>query len=170
MIVLLGYMGSGKTYISHYMSKKYNLTHCDLDQYIEEKENKTIPQIFKDRSEIYFRKIEHEYLSQLLKNENVDLLSLGGGTPCYADNMQLLKMHHVKSIYLKVDVIELTDRLFSDKSERPLLQQIKDKIQLKDFIRKHLFEREHYYRQAKYVINVTNLSPDDISQKILELS
>lgn len=169
MIVLLGYMGSGKSSIADYLKKNYNITYCDLDKYIEKQEQKSISDIFQQKGEIYFRKMENLYLNEILSQKTTDVLALGGGTPCYANNMDLLKAKSSTSIYLKVDLEELTKRLFQDKSERPLIRDLNDKAQLKDFIRKHLFEREYYYRQAKHIINVTALSLKDTAEKILKL-
>jgi shikimate kinase len=170
MIVLLGYMGSGKTSVSQFLYKKYHLIHCDLDQYIEKHEKKSISEIFEDKGEIYFRKIENKYLKRILSENNCEILSLGGGTPCYANNMELLKSHQSKSIYLKVDLEELTKRLFENKSKRPLVKDIQNSDQMKDFIRKHLFEREFYYRQAKHMINTTNLTIKEIAEKVLSIN
>lgn len=169
MIVLLGYMGSGKSSLADYLNKNNNLTYCDLDHYIEKKEHKSIPEIFKQKGEIYFRKIENLYLSEILVQNRQDVLALGGGTPCYANNMELINTRNSTSIYLKVDLDELTTRLYQQKSERPLIEPITAESQLKDFIRKHLFEREYYYRQAKHIINVTHLSIEDVASTILHL-
>jgi shikimate kinase len=169
MIVLLGYMGSGKSSISKYLKSEYSLKHCDLDDYIEMKENRSIADIFKEKGEIYFRTIENLYLKEIISQKNIDLLALGGGTPCYANNMEVINSHKTESFYLKVDLDELTNRLFKDKLDRPLIKNIQDKTQLKDFIRKHLFEREYYYRQAKHVFSITNMNTKEAAEKIFKL-
>jgi shikimate kinase len=89
-IILLGYMGSGKTTIGSSLSKKLYQNFTDLDDYIEKKENKTISEIFTEKGEIYFRKIEHVYLKQFIMDNDSYILSLGGGTPCYANNMDFI--------------------------------------------------------------------------------
>jgi len=83
-IILLGYMGSGKSTVGHHLAKKLYLTFTDLDNHIEKKENKTISEIFNEKGEIYFRKKEHEYLKQFINENDSYVLSLGGGTPCYS--------------------------------------------------------------------------------------
>lgn len=169
MIVLIGYMGSGKSSVSKYLSKKYNLSHCDLDDYIENQEGFSISEIFTNKGEIYFRKKENEYLKKILSNDEYDLISLGGGTPCYANNMELIKHFKAKSFYLKVKLEELTKRLFLQKSERPLISGIQDREQLKDFIRKHIFEREYYYRQADFTLDITSLNIEEVAKQILNI-
>lgn len=160
-------MGSGKSSVGQVLSLNNNLTYCDLDDYIENKENLAIPEIFHLKGEIYFRKIEHQYLKEVLSKNECDILSLGGGTPCYAGNMELINDHNVESYYLKVNLDILTKRLFEQRQGRPLIASIKTKIDLKDFIRKHLFEREYYYRQAKQTLNVSDLSIEEISNRIM---
>ena len=76
-IILLGYMGSGKSTIGHHLAKKLYLTFTDLDNHIEKKENKTISEIFNEKGEIYFRKKEHEYLKQFINENDSYVLSLG---------------------------------------------------------------------------------------------
>jgi shikimate kinase len=168
MIILLGYMGSGKTSVGQYLNQKYNLSYCDLDNYIIEKEKLSISEIFKLKGEIYFRKKEHQYLKEVLNANKYDILALGGGTPCYAGNLDLLNSQNIESYYLKVNLETLTDRLFNQQNKRPLIKDIATKIDLKDFIRKHLFEREYYYRQAKHILDVSSLSVKEISMIILK--
>src|SRR5690606_31864596 len=99
-IVLVGYMGSGKTTIGKKLSKIINYEFIDLDAFIEEKENLTINEIFKTKGEIYFRKIEHLYFIDIINQSSNFILSLGGGTPCYANNHLKLKRSDITSIYL----------------------------------------------------------------------
>ena len=87
-IVLLGYMASGKSTIGKQLSKKLSVQFLDLDDYISEKEQMSISEIFDKKGEVYFRLIEHKYLKAVLEKEEDFILSLGGGTPCYANNMK----------------------------------------------------------------------------------
>lgn len=170
MIILLGYMGCGKSSIGEFLNNKYSLNYCDLDSYIENHEDQTIADIFKTNGEIYFRKIEHQYLNDILDKNKVDVLALGGGTPCYANNMELIRKYKAKSIYLKLSLEILTERLFLQKSKRPLIKDITSRKQMKDFIRKHLFEREFYYRQADEVVDVSGLTIERIAKKLLKIA
>lgn len=170
MKILLGYMGCGKSSVAEYLHQKYKLTHCDLDNYIEGRENTSIPNIFKQKGEIYFRNIEHQYLKEILDANKFDVLALGGGTPCYAGNMNLINtLPNTMSFYLKVNLEILTHRLFDQRHQRPLIANVDNSLQLKDFIRKHLFEREFYYRQAQNILETSDMSTQEIGEKILKL-
>lgn len=166
-IILLGYMGCGKSSIAKALAGKLKMNSIDLDDYIENQENKTITQIFTDHGEIYFRKRENHYLKQLLETHTNHIISLGGGTPCFAGNMELLKDNdQSKSIYLKTSLDELVDRLFIEKEKRPLIAHITSKENLKDFIRKHLFERSFYYNQAASIVSTDKKTVNEIAQEI----
>lgn len=169
MKVLLGYMGCGKSSVGEHLYKHNNLKYCDLDQYIEQKEELSIADIFKNKGEIYFRNVEHKCLKEILDLQKHEIISLGGGTPCYANNMQLINsIHNATSIYLKVNLETLTSRLFHQRQQRPLISDINHKNELKDFIRKHLFERDFYYRQAQNLIDTSGMTIEEISVKVLE--
>ncbi|QMU65002.1 MAG: shikimate kinase [Flavobacteriaceae bacterium] len=155
-LVLLGYMGSGKTVIGKILSDKLFLPFIDLDRYIVEKEHASIAEIFKTKGEVYFRKIEHQYLKKLLSSNENFVLSLGGGTPCYAGNMNLItNTPAITSIYLNANISTLTNRLREEKEKRPLIDKLQDR-DLTEFIAKHLFERNHFYEQATYKTDVSN--------------
>ena len=162
-IFLIGYMGSGKSSIGKILAKTLNYNFIDFDEYIEEKENKSISQIFKDKGEIYFRKAEHTYLKHL--NVSNTVISLGGGTPCYGNNMNIiLSFKNSKCIYLKTSITNLTHRLFLEKNKRPLIAHINTKDELNEFIGKHLFERSIYYNQS----NSTIITDDKSIQELVE--
>ena len=166
-IILVGYMGSGKTEIGKNLARKLNLPFYDLDILIENEEQKSVEKIFASKGEIYFRKIEHGILiKQIQKNESY-VLSLGGGTPCYANNHLLLQDSNVDSIYLKASVNTLTERLKIGKRKRPLVANLDD-TELPEFIAKHLFDRSFYYNQSKKVVTVDEKSPYDIVEEILK--
>ena len=112
-IIVLGYMASGKSTIGKEVSKKLDMNFIDLDVYISEQEKKSISEIFKIKGEIYFRKIENLYLKELLNNEGDFVLSLGGGTPCYANNMELIQSSKAKSIYIQASIPTLVTRLIT---------------------------------------------------------
>ncbi|WP_299437444.1 shikimate kinase [uncultured Aquimarina sp.] len=162
-IILLGYMGSGKSSIGRDLAFKLKMNCLDLDDYIETQEKKSINQIFQDKGEIYFRKKENLYLKEVLETKNNSIISLGGGTPCFAGNLELIKNNKsAKSVYLKTSLQELVNRLFLEKEKRPLIAHITSKDDLKDFIRKHLFERSFYYNQAEFVISTDDKTVEEI--------
>jgi shikimate kinase len=164
-IILLGYMGCGKSTIAKLFAENVTLPYLDLDEIIEKRENATVKKIFSEKSEIYFRKLEHHIFSDLIKNQDSFVLSLGGGTPCYANNHELLKGENVFSIYLKGSVATLNDRLINANTERPLIAH-KSPEEMKEFIAKNLFDRSFYYNQARFKINIDDKSIEVILAEI----
>lgn len=168
-IVLLGYMASGKSTVGRVLAEKMQIPFIDLDEYIEEKEGKTVSEIFENNGEIYFRKQEHVYLKELLEKQNKFILSLGGGTPCYAGNMDvLLSVNDVKSVYLKINITTIVDRLTNEKSKRPLVARL-NKDELSEFVAKHLFERSYFYNKATYKLIVDNKSIHETVEELEKL-
>jgi len=166
-IVLVGYMASGKSAVGMVLSKKIGIQFIDLDSYIEAKEQLTITEIFDSKGEIYFRIKEGEYLQELLNLKEDVIISLGGGTPCYGDNMKLIETKS-NSFYLKASINTIYERLKNDSTERPLVSSI-GKENLKEYIAKHLFERTVFYQRAKHTITVNEKSVLEIIEEIKEL-
>jgi len=167
-IILLGYMGCGKSTIANRLSKITTIPCLDLDKCIEERTNLSIKEIFEQQGEIYFRKLEREVLIDLLNAPGDLILGLGGGTPCYANNHELLKGDNIMSIYLKASVETLFERLVSNKTKRPIIANKTDD-ELKEFIAKHLFDRSFYYNQAQYKVSIDGKSKDETTQDILDI-
>ncbi|MFV8370125.1 shikimate kinase [Flavobacterium sp. LB2R40] len=167
-IVLLGYMGCGKSTIANKLSQNIGIPFVDLDKKIEEKVGLSVNTIFETHGEIYFRKLEHEVFIELLNSPDNLIIGLGGGTPCYANNHELLKASHVISIYLKASIDTLFSRLAFNKSKRPLIAD-KSEEEMKEFIAKHLFDRSFYYNQAQYKITVDDKTVDQTIQDISAL-
>jgi shikimate kinase len=167
-IILLGYMGCGKSTIANNLSEKTMIPFLDLDQYIEEKSNLTIKELFEKYGEIYFRKLEHEAFVTLLNKKESLILGLGGGTPCYANNHELLQRPDVISIYLKASIPTLFERLSKNKSKRPLIANLND-AELQEFIAKHLFDRSYYYNQAQHKVSVDDKTVAETVESIVAL-
>jgi len=165
-IFLIGYMGSGKTVVGKLLSKSINYNFYDLDKFIELNEKKSISEIFRLKNEIYFREIESKYLNELISVKEKKIISTGGGTPCYSNNIDLINNNSV-SIYLKASVDTLVKRLNDAKINRPLISHLKDKSELKDFISKHLFERNYFYEKAKIKIKTDDLKLSEIINLII---
>ncbi|WP_457618328.1 shikimate kinase [Lutibacter sp.] len=166
-IVLLGYMASGKSAVGSILANKLKIQFIDLDDYITEKEQLSIATIFEKKGEIYFRKIEGEYLLELLNLKNDCVISVGGGTPCYGTNMKLIETNSI-SFYLKASIQTIFERLQSNKSQRPLVASI-DKENLKEYIAKHLFERVVFYERAKHIVLVDKKNIFEIVNEIKQL-
>ena len=160
-IVLLGYMASGKSTIGREISKKLYMNFIDLDAYISEQEKMSISEIFKLKGEIYFRRIENTYLKEILNSKEDFVLSLGGGTPCYANNMELIINSEAKSVYIKASINTLVTRLIGEKSKRPLVANLENE-QITEFVAKHLFERRFFYEQATITLSTDNKSIEEI--------
>ncbi|RAJ12932.1 shikimate kinase [Olleya aquimaris] len=168
-LVLVGYMASGKSTIGKKLAKIMGYEFIDLDNYIETREHLSIPEIFKTKGEIHFRKLEQVYLKELTTTINKSIISLGGGTPCFYDTITWLNaIENVTTIYLKTNIDVLVNRLYKDTS-RPLISHIKSKIELKDFIAKHLFERSFFYNQANIVIDSADSEEETINNIIFKL-
>jgi shikimate kinase len=168
MIVLLGYMGSGKTAVSQFIAAKLGKKAVDLDDVITQQENRSIADIFENKGAIYFRKREREALESVLQDEQIDILSLGGGTPCYYNNMELITQNRsLKSYYLQASVPELTKRLFPELIKRPILHGLSTQEQLAEFVGKHLFERAVFYTNAHNTIRTDGKTPEFIAQEII---
>ena len=167
-IILLGYMGCGKSTIAQKLSGMISTSYIDLDDYIEKKTKMTIKEIFESKGEIYFRKIEHSYFIELLNSPEEIIIGLGGGTPCYANNHELLIGNNVVSIYLKASIDTLFNRLVANKSKRPLIADKSDE-EMKEFIAKHLFDRSFYYNHAQNKVNVDGKSIEETVNDILNL-
>lgn len=150
-IILLGYMGAGKTTIGRALAKDLALPFYDLDWYIESRMRRTVKQIFDERGEEGFRKVEQAMLHEAAEFEDV-VISCGGGTPCFFDNMDYMNLQG-ETIYLKASPEVLYGHLKMGKTVRPLLlNKTPEEVQV--FIREQLEKREPFYSKAKHVINV----------------
>jgi len=159
-------MGSGKTHWGKHLADQLRIPFFDLDTVVMEKEKRSIHQIFIESGEEYFRVKEKEMLEHLV-NEHISLvLSCGGGTPCYFNNIDFL-LKYGTVIWLNTHVDILLQRLLKEKKERPLLKNIDD-ADLKNYIIRKLNERRMYYEQADVIIDNENcISTSELIQTIL---
>ena len=162
-ISLIGYMGSGKSTIGSRLALPSGLEYYDLDAMIEQRTGYTITETIFNKGELYFRKLEREVLHEILTKDHF-VLSTGGGTPCYYDNIEVINKHSL-SIYLQYGVAKLYERLKTNKSHRPLLAHLEGDA-LREYIGKHLFERAAYYERAIVTINGNRLDEDQIVEEI----
>ena len=167
-ILLLGYMGAGKTIIGRKLSEKFRFNYYDLDDVIEKEVGMSVKELFLQKGEIYFRKIEHQIFTSLISNSGDLVLSLGGGTPCYSDNHLLLNKSGVFSVYLKASIETLFNRLKDEQQQRPLIAALNE-LELKEFIAKNSFERSYFYNQATHKIIVDDKNIDSIVDEIADL-
>ena len=165
-IFLIGYMGSGKTTIGKLLAKKLGYSFIDMDHHIEEKQFKTISQIFAEKGEEEFRRLEQNCLHEVADFENI-VISTGGGAPCFFDNMDYMNSHGL-TIYLKLTVEELAERLeLVGISKRPLLAG-KSSDELRQFITEGLQKRESFYEKAAYSLSGSIEDTVENSLKLLK--
>jgi shikimate kinase len=167
-IVLLGYMASGKSSVGKLLSKKLSMKFLDLDDYIINKEGMSIAEIFEKKGEVYFRVIENKYLKEVLNTKDQFILALGGGTPCYANNMEEINKGNTVSIYLQGKTKTMIDRLIKKKSKRPLIASLADD-KIPEFVAKHLFERRLYYELAKITVEIDAKSKKEVAKELKKL-
>ena len=143
--------GSGKSTTGKKLAKKLALNFIDLDIFIEEKYNKKVEDIFEENGEDFFRIIERDCLDEILNLKNNFLLALGGGTPCFFNNMTKIKQNGF-CIYLQFKSTELANRIVSNKNKRPLFKNLNE-IEVLDKVKVLLRAREIFYSEAQLVIN-----------------
>ena len=153
-IILIGYMGAGKTTVGKSLAKELGVPFYDLDWYIDSRMRKTVAQIFAEKGEEGFRKIEYNMLHEIAEFEDV-IVSCGGGTPCFFDNIDYMNQQG-PVIYLKAEPEVLYKHLVMSKNDRPLLRG-KSPEQLITFIREQLEKREPFYSKARYTLDVSLL-------------
>lgn len=164
-IYLIGFMGSGKSTIGRLLAKKLNYTFVDMDLDIESEQGSTISDLF-EIGEKYFRGLEAEKIRTLsLRHRTV--ISTGGGTPCYYDNMDVINFSGI-SVYLDCDVDSLYDRLSGSK-HRPLLTNL-SRAELRSFIASKLAERNEYYQRADVMVDGTKSASEVLDQIINVIS
>ena len=169
-IILLGYMGSGKTSVGRLLNMTLNLPFYDLDNYLEQKFNTPVNSIFNLKGELYFRDEERKALEELLESDEQMIISLGGGTPCYHDTMRYLNsITHVKTFYLQADVNTISKRLELEKKSRPLVSHLNDFDDIQEFVGKHLFERNQFYMKADFKIMTKKKSIKNIAAELKNL-
>lgn len=162
-IYLVGYMFSGKTTVGRKLAKRLGYAFKDTDQEMEERYRLSIPDFFNKYDELLFREFEHNILIELSRLDNV-VISTGGGTPCYHDNMNLIKETGI-SVYLKMDVKSIHDRYQNSKKARPLLNKIPEN-EILSFFQNHLEKREPFYQKADITVKGENADIDLIYRSI----
>jgi shikimate kinase len=159
-------MGSGKTHWGKQIASQMKLPFFDLDEVITNHEKRSVQEIFAESGEEYFRLREKEFLHKLIDENNSMVLSTGGGTPCFFNNIELMKKTGTV-VWLNTHVEILLDRLLKEKATRPLLKNIDDK-DLKNYIVRKLNERRMYFDQADVIMdNENNISLNEFIQTVL---
>ncbi len=159
-IFFIGFMGSGKTHWGRLLSKKLGLTFYDLDTVIVEQEKKSVADIFAEKGEEYFRVREKEALERIAEEKDGFILSCGGGTPCFFNNIEYMTKIG-KVIWLNTSIDVLTERLLRERKSRPLIREV-DESDLGRYIIRKLSERRMYYQQADVTVNEESITLDEL--------
>ncbi len=165
-IFLLGFMGSGKSHWGRLWATAHNFNFIDLDEELEKHEQKTVAEIFETRGEDYFRQKETILLRSLTAQSN-SIVSCGGGTPCFFDNMAWMNKNGL-TIFLEASTQFILKNIKNEKDKRPLIKD-KDDAEIIFFIDQKLKERQPYYSKAKIIFPAEDLNIDSI-KKIINLS
>ena len=161
-IILIGFMGSGKSTYGRLIANKLGYSFVDTDNYIEKKEGRSISDIFTDDGEEYFRSLETEVLRELMQAKEPQVLSLGGGTPLRECNRELMKDGY--TIFLNITADDAYERL-KDDSERPLLQVADPKAKIAELL---FFRNPIYEAVADYVLVEENKTMEDVFYELSE--
>lgn len=164
-IILTGYMCAGKTTIGRVLAKQLGRSFYDLDWYIEERFHKRVPRIFEEDGEAHFRDLERRMLREVAEFNDI-VLSCGGGTPCFYDNMEYMNTV-ADTYYLKASAETLLAHIRLSKGERPLLKG-KSEEELRAYISEQLALREPFYEKAHHIIDINVLDNFDKIQTIVD--
>ncbi len=148
---LIGMPASGKSTIGKYLSREIGVKFIDLDKTIVEEEGTSIPEIFKNKGEAYFRELERKMLLKQISSNKDYILATGGGAPCFFNNMELMNNAGI-TIFLSVSLDSLYKKLLKKGThKRPLLKDL-NQSELYAELEKKLEERTLFYSQAKITL------------------
>jgi shikimate kinase len=153
-IFILGFMGTGKTYWGKRWSEVYDFPFIDLDELIENNEQLSVADIFQEKGEDYFRQKEAIFLRSLAAVEHA-IISCGGGTPCFFDNMDWINANGI-SIFFDAAPQHILNNIKKEPGTRPLIQE-NSEPELLFFIEQKLKERMPFYSRSKMIVNVNDL-------------
>lgn len=162
--ILIGFMGSGKSTVGKQLAAQLQLPFVDSDTWIEGQTASSVSRIFESEGETVFREWEQRFVDQL--EENPQVVSCGGGLPCFNNLMTTLKEKGTV-VYLKIAVETLVDRLKNERADRPLVASISDE-RFTEEITARLANREPVYQQAHLVIETDGKTIQEIVEEIVK--
>ncbi|MBQ2351301.1 MAG: shikimate kinase [Bacteroidales bacterium] len=165
-IFLVGFMGAGKSVIGRRLAKSLNLSFYDLDEEIESRYKMSVSAIFQKYDEACFRKLESSVLKSFSQNDNF-VLSCGGGTPCFSDNMEEMNTLGT-TIYIKLSANELAGRIANSYHKRPLTEGKSDE-ELESYVKEMLNVREPFYSMAKITVDASGTDKEGLVERVLGL-
>lgn len=163
-IFLIGYMGSGKTSLAPKLARRMGMPWLDLDELLSQKLGSSIADVFKHQGENYFREQEQSLLEEMLRSPEPFILSTGGGTPCFFDNMAKMKQNGI-TIYLHMSAAALASRLQRGRAHRPVIANVAPE-DLAEFISHQLKVREPFYAKAHIKISGLSVRMEMLSERI----
>ena len=167
-IFLIGFMGCGKTHWGKELSEKLRIPFFDLDQKIEEKEEKSINEVFSEKGEEYFRLLEKEVLHLLVESHENFIMACGGGTPCFYNNIDYMNQRGI-TVWINCSTSCLVARLGKEKQNRPLIKDLDDD-QLHTYIMKKVGDRRIFYQQADVILTEDEISVENIIDRVSQLN
>ncbi|MCX8019552.1 MAG: shikimate kinase [Chitinophagaceae bacterium] len=166
-IFLIGFMGSGKTYLGRIISEKLQFPFFDLDECIVSHTGKELNTLFAEEGEEYFRQLEKEILHMITESHEDFVMACGGGTPCFFNNIEYMKQKGM-TVWIDAPLPVLEERLLKEKNNRPLIRDLPDE-QLMSFISRKYADRKIYYEQAHIRVQEEADAADVIIQKIFHV-
>ncbi len=152
-IFLLGFMGVGKSTLGRLLAVRVSLPFVDLDEWIEDKMEMSIAEIFSSYGEPFFRKLEHDNLREITETYDRFVMATGGGLPCYNGNLEMMNKQGL-TVYLRASGAELASRLASSLGKRPVLDAM-DPAGRYRHIASLLAQREVIYSRAKVTVDLS---------------
>ena len=165
-VILVGFPGCGKSSVGKKLAAKLGYGFVDLDEAFEEEYHITIPVFFQKYNETAFRSCERKVLLNKLQLDNA-VISSGGGTPCFSDNMQLMKDSGIV-VYIRMAPASLFDRLSHAKRPRPLVQN-KTPEELQQYIDNTLPLREPVYQQAHLTVKGESIDIEALCEEVRKM-
>ena len=165
-IFLVGYMGAGKTTAARRLAQRLGWEVADTDDLFEKKYKISVCDFFNKYDEPLYRKLESEVLKETEHLENV-VISTGGGTACYFDNMDWMNQHGL-TVFHRISQKAVVDRLVHAKRKRPLAEG-KTEEELAAFVEQHYTSRLPFYEQARVTVKAEDLDLDSLVKQIEEL-
>ena len=163
-IFIIGYMGAGKSTVGERLANSLGIPFVDLDDAFESKFRYSIPRFFDHFGEERFREFEHQCLKEIIKEHDKAVISTGGGTACFNDNMSLMNKEGV-TVYIKMHPKSLAHRLKHARRLRPVVRDIQN-AGMQNFVEEQLAEREGFYEQAKITVKGENLDLEKLTEEI----
>jgi len=162
-IYLIGAMGSGKSTVGRKLAAKLGWAFRDTDSMIEEAEGMSVANLFISFGEEAFRRMESSVINELAGETDL-VVSCGGGTPCFNDNMEIMKNNGVV-VYLKMSPEALLKRVEPGKDTRPLIRSLEGD-ELLEKISSLLKEREELFEKAHITINGLSVNLSELIDEI----